>query len=184
MARIQDITPAYTQFAESAAPATPSTGVVRIYAKADGLIYCKDDTGKETCLGQAITVVNDLTTGGTASALSAEQGKTLKGYIDKLMYPDIVSVSANKTLALTDAGTVQKATAQATITIPPNSSVAFVIGTEIVVLSYTTSTVNVVAGSGVTLNSKDAKLSLSGRYAAATLKKIATDEWVLIGALA
>jgi hypothetical protein len=33
---------------EAAAPATPATGFVRIYAKADGKLYIKDDTGLET----------------------------------------------------------------------------------------------------------------------------------------
>lgn len=41
--------------------------------------------GLEASIGtpaSTITVVNDLTTGGTTSALSAEQGKTLKTAID------------------------------------------------------------------------------------------------------
>ncbi len=33
---------------EAAAPATPATGDVRLYAKADGLVYSKDDAGVET----------------------------------------------------------------------------------------------------------------------------------------
>lgn len=49
---------------EGVAPATPSTGVVSIYSKSDGLMYSKDDAGNETPLGGAslpISVVN----GGT-----------------------------------------------------------------------------------------------------------------------
>ncbi len=38
-------------FAESAAPATPSTGKVTLYAKTDGLLYSKDDAGTETAIG-------------------------------------------------------------------------------------------------------------------------------------
>ena len=34
--------------AEGAAPATPSAGEVKIYAKSDGLVYSKDDAGTET----------------------------------------------------------------------------------------------------------------------------------------
>ena len=37
-------------FKEQATPATPPTGYVRIYAKLDGKIYRKDDTGTETAL--------------------------------------------------------------------------------------------------------------------------------------
>lgn len=35
---------------EGAAPATPATGQVKMYAKADGLLYSKDDAGVETPL--------------------------------------------------------------------------------------------------------------------------------------
>lgn len=35
-------------FTEGAAPATPATSAVRLYAKADGLLYSKDDAGVET----------------------------------------------------------------------------------------------------------------------------------------
>ena len=36
---------------ETAEPGTPAAGMVYIYAKADGLLYSKDDTGVETALG-------------------------------------------------------------------------------------------------------------------------------------
>lgn len=42
---------AYVDFDEAAAPATPATGKVRTYAKADGLMYQKDDAGTETAMG-------------------------------------------------------------------------------------------------------------------------------------
>lgn len=48
MARIQDIDIPYLEFAEGAAPGTPAAGIVREYAKADGLLYSKDDAGVET----------------------------------------------------------------------------------------------------------------------------------------
>jgi hypothetical protein len=38
-----------------------------------------------------------------------------------------------------------------------------------------------VGGAGVTLRSNGSKLKLFGQYAAATLVKIGTDEWVLVG---
>lgn len=100
-------------------------------------------------------------------------------------YPEnnIVAVSTGKTLALTDATTIQKVTAEATITVPPNTDVAFNVGCEIVILSYTASDVTIAAGLGVTIYSADSNLKIDGQYAAATLKKIDTDEWVLIGAL-
>jgi len=43
---------------EGAAPATPSTGYVSVYAKVDGLLYSKDDAGVETPLGNTATGTN------------------------------------------------------------------------------------------------------------------------------
>lgn len=40
----------YEDFAEIAAPAAPASGYVRLYAKADGLLYSKDDAGSETAV--------------------------------------------------------------------------------------------------------------------------------------
>ena len=37
--------------AEGAVPGTPSPNTVTIYAKVDGLVYSKADTGVETALG-------------------------------------------------------------------------------------------------------------------------------------
>ena len=44
----------------------------------------KGDKGDVGPQGPAVAVVNDLTTGGTAKALSAEQGKAIKALIDSL----------------------------------------------------------------------------------------------------
>lgn len=38
----------YQDFTEIAAPSTPASGTVRLYAKSDGLLYSKDDAGTET----------------------------------------------------------------------------------------------------------------------------------------
>lgn len=35
---------------EQTAPSTPSTGLVVIYAKSDGIVYAKDDAGTEAAL--------------------------------------------------------------------------------------------------------------------------------------
>lgn len=43
-------------FAESAAPATPATGKVTLYAKTDGLLYSKDDAGTESTLSIGSTL--------------------------------------------------------------------------------------------------------------------------------
>lgn len=100
-----------------------------------------------------------------------------------IMNPSIVEVTTDKILALSDAGKIQKATAAATITVPPNADVAFPISTEITIMAFTSSDVVIAAGSGVTIRSKDAKLKIDGQYSGVSLFKVAINEWVLIGAL-
>lgn len=67
MAKIQDIDIPYLEFAEAAAPGTPASGIVRIYAKSDGSLYQKDDAGTETGLAGSGGGGSDLTipSGGT-----------------------------------------------------------------------------------------------------------------------
>jgi hypothetical protein len=71
-----------------------------------------------------------------------------------------------------------------TFTIPPNSSVAFGIGTQINVMQLGAGQVTITAGVGVTLRSAGTRLKTNGQYAVATCCKIATDTWVVIGNLA
>jgi hypothetical protein len=68
-------------------------------------------------------------------------------------------------------------------TIPPNSSVAFGIGTQINIMQLGAGAVTVTAGAGVTLRSAGSKLKTNGQYSVATCCKIATDTWVVIGNL-
>jgi hypothetical protein len=90
------------------------------------------------------------------------------------------------TFVLADAGklvTSSNGSAQ-TVTVPPNSSVAYAIGTQIIVQNIGSANATLAEGSGVTINSKDSNKEIDGQYAAATLIKTATDAWSLIGALA
>ena len=89
------------------------------------------------------------------------------------------------TLALADDGKVvemNNASAN-TLTVPPNSSVAFPVGSQILVLQTGAGQTTVAAGAGVTVSSKDGNLKLSAQWSAATLIKRATDAWVAIGDL-
>jgi len=90
------------------------------------------------------------------------------------------------TFVLADAGkmvTSSNGSAQ-TLTVPPNSSIAYATGTQIIVQAIGSGTATLAEGSGVTINSKDSNKDIDGQYAAATLIKTATDTWSLIGALA
>lgn len=88
------------------------------------------------------------------------------------------------TLVLSDGGTiVEMNNAGAnTLTIPPNSSVAFSIGTRINIVQYGAGQTTVVAGSGVTINTAETLL-LQDQYAGVSVYKRATDEWIIVGRL-
>jgi hypothetical protein len=91
--------------------------------------------------------------------------------------------TASYTLVLSDADKLVEmnvATAN-NLTIPLNSSVAFPIGTQILLAQYGAGQTTVVATSGVTVISNGGKLKLNVQYSGATLIKIATDEWYLFG---
>jgi len=99
----------------------------------------------------------------------------------------IVAINAQTgtayTTVLTDVGkliTITNAAAQS-VTIPPNSSVAYGVGDQINIMALATATTTIVAGAGVTLNSNGAKLVLNGQYAVATCLKTDTNTWVVVG---
>lgn len=94
--------------------------------------------------------------------------------------------TANYTLVLGDAGKTVEMNlgSDLTLTVPPNSSVAFPVGTIIEVARYGSGGVTIAAGSGVTIRSRGGLLTIGNRYGAVSLRKRATDEWVLVGDLA
>lgn len=71
-----------------------------------------------------------------------------------------------------------------TVTIPPNASVAFPVGTFIEIHQIDAGTVTVAAGSGVTLLSRGSLVDLAGQEAVAGIRKVATDTWRLTGDIA
>ena len=70
-----------------------------------------------------------------------------------------------------------------TVTIPPNSSVAYGIGTQLNFAQLLAGQVTLAAGAGVTLNSEGTKLKLKGQYAAGTCVKTDTNTWFVVGNL-
>ena len=125
--------------------------------------------------------INDGTTTIAPSQNAVYDADALK--IDKLI--TVNRQTASYTLVLADAvKIVEMNSASANnLTVPPNSSVAFSIGTQIMVAQYGAGQTTFVQGSGVTIRSEGGKLKLTGQYAAGTLLKIGTDEWYLFGNL-
>ena len=90
--------------------------------------------------------------------------------------------AANYTLALADAGTVVEMNMAGanTVTVPPDSAVAFPVGTILDVCQTGTGATTIAAGTGVTLRTAGA-LTLRTQWSSVTLRKRAANEWVLAG---
>jgi hypothetical protein len=93
--------------------------------------------------------------------------------------------TASYTLAITDANKLVEINnvSANNLTVPLNSSVAYSIGTQILLAQYGAGQTTVVATVGVTIRSSGGKLKLNAQYSGATLIKIATDEWYCFGDL-
>lgn len=116
--------------------------------------------------------------------------RSLGSAVDAALYPvNYVATNAQTgtsyTLVLSDAtkSVTMNNAASNTLTIPPNSSVAYPIGTQIVIGQLGAGQTTIVAGAGVTLRSYNSRLKLSGQYAVASVIKIATDTWLVAGNL-
>ncbi len=70
-----------------------------------------------------------------------------------------------------------------TLTIPPNGTVAYGIGTQLNIMQLGAGQVTITPGAGVTIRSAGSKLKTKEQYAVATCVKIATDTWVAVGNL-
>lgn len=92
---------------------------------------------------------------------------------------------ATDTLVLADAGNMVRGNnaGDNTCTIPPNASVAFPTGTQILFVQRGAGQMTIAAGSGVTVNSFGSALKLVGQYAQAMVTKVGTDEWSIDGNL-
>ncbi len=133
-----------------------------------------------TSAGVGSTITLNIDTAGVGASELADNIQ-IEGY-----RPIVTNSGTSITLALTDADSYVRLTGgtAVTVTVPPNSSVAFNIGTEIDVIWAGVGQPTFAEGAGVTINSKDSNLAISAQYGAATLKKVATNEWDLIGDLA
>ena len=94
--------------------------------------------------------------------------------------------TASHTLALADAGKLllEDSTSAIVVTIPANATVSFPVGTEIEIARWNTGAVSITPASGVFTSSLDSLLTISGRYGVIVLKQVATNNWLVAGALA
>lgn len=148
-------------------------------------------SGTTTIQASAVAGTNTLT-------LPATNNDTLVGkattdtLTNKTLTAPVVNLSLNAqtgttyTFVLSDNGklvTASNASAQ-TYTIPPNSSVAYATGAQINVIAIGAGQVSFAAGAGVTIASTgttSAAPKLRTQYSSATLIKVATDSWYVVG---
>jgi hypothetical protein len=135
---------------------------------------------------------NDSTlTANSATRIPSQQA--VKVYVDAGLavkeplgeFYAIDAKTADYVLALADKGKVIEVAndTAANITVPNNDTIAFPVKSRIDIISSGTGDIRIVAGTGVTLRSKDSNTTISAQWAGASLYKRATDEWVLIGDL-
>lgn len=127
-------------------------------------------------LEDVVEVVDDPSGTPASRKATLEQLRTLLAAIP------VNTQTANYTLALTDAGkTVEMDVASANnLTVPPNSTVAFPVGTVIEVCQVGAGQTTIVAGTGVTVRTPET-LVMTGQWSTVSLRKRATDVWVLAG---
>ena len=144
-----------------------------------------DAGGLEFSNGSLQTIAGMTTAGGTFTGAITGTDATFTG--TTTTYLDInAQTGTTHTFVIADAGklvTSSNGSAQ-TVTVPPNSSVAFPIGTQIIVQNIGSANATLAQGTGVTINSKDSNKEIDGQFAAGALIKTATNVWSLIGALA
>lgn len=195
--------PAITAYAEgnrfSFEASFTNTGAATINISGLGVKTIKKDGSSDVAAGDIVSgVIYDVVYDGTNfQLLGIAVPATIAG--DKTFSNDVtidgevvakpggVTVSGtSKTLALTDANTIQDCSnaSTQTITIPANAAVAFAVGDWIHFEAQGAGTVTITGDTGVTVNgSSGGSVSISDQYKAAYIRKLATDTWIAVGAL-
>ena len=93
--------------------------------------------------------------------------------------------TASYQLVLTDSGKVVEMNVAGAnnLTVPGNATVAFPVGTIIEICQLGAGQTTIVAGGATVLRSAGSNLKITSQYSSASLRKRATDEWVVTGAL-
>jgi len=133
------------------------------------------------------TACNEITLGNSSVTCLRVPGvdfsvSSTQGVVSNIKLND--QTGTTYTFVLTDHGklvTFNNASA-ITATVPPNSSVAYPVGAKIDLLAKGAGQLTVAAGTGVTVNTSQT-LNLRAQWSAASLIKLATNTWVLVGDL-
>jgi len=121
--------------------------------------------------GQVLSASNVNQIAGGVNDLAALQLNAQTGTTYTLVLGD-----AAKTVTLTNASAI-------TLSVPTNASVAFAVGTQILLYQGGAGqvTVSAVTPGTTSIRSNGSKTKIAGQYGVVCLMKLATDEWVLFG---
>lgn len=147
------------------------------FAPAGNLAATDVQTAIEELDGEKISALADDASPQLGGNLNA-QGNAITGVARDIRVVSgtsdtLVAADADRYLRCTNAGAV-------TVTVPPNASVAFPVGTEVHVRQAGAGQVTIAGASGVTVNTSET-LALRKQHATITLLKVAADEWDLLG---
>lgn len=133
------------------------------------------ESAVDTAVGEAVASISPSTIG----AASLTNGKVTPSQASSA----ITTYPASHTLVLADNGKLllEDSTSAIVVTIPPN---IFPVGAEIEICRWNTGAVSFAAGSGVNRGSLNGLNSISGRYGVAVIKQVASNVWLIAGALA
>jgi hypothetical protein len=142
------------------------------YSRTTTDVTVQSDTGDDVALPPA------------SSSYAGVMTAADKAKLDSLTAATIRTATANDVAVIGDANNVVQmdvATSN-TFTVPPNSSVAFPIGSSLELWQKGAGQTTVTGGSGVTiLYHASLTLKLKGQNSGASLRKVATDTWRLVG---
>lgn len=121
--------------------------------------------------GQVLTASNVNSIAGGVNDLAALQINAQTGTSYTLVLAD-----AAKVITLTNGSSI-------TLSVPTHASVAFAIGTQILLYQGGAGqvTVSAVTPGTTSIRSQGSKTKIGGQYGVVCLTKLATDEWVLFG---
>jgi hypothetical protein len=152
---------------------TPSVTESIYDAKGDIVVATADNTVSRLPVGaNRFSLVADSAEGTGVKWANASQQELNSQ--SGTSYTFVLADAYSKTVQFTNGSAI-------TATIPPNSSVAYPIGSVITVMQWGAGTVTVAPGSGVTLRGDGSKFKTNAQYAIATVMKMASDEWVMFG---
>jgi hypothetical protein len=116
--------------------------------------------------------------------VNADISSTASIELGKLADVSTSAQTASYTLVLADKNKIVEMNVGSAnnLTVPPNSSVAFPVGSQINVLQTGAGQTTIVAGAGVTVNGTPG-LKVRAQWSYVTLIKRATDTWVVVGDL-